>query len=97
MPGPFHVYINGPGNGWWIGGMVVSLLFWAAIVLLIVAAIRHFGGDHRHVPPSAPGTPSPSSSAGTQSALDTLKMRFARGEIDEEEYTRRADLLSSGH
>lgn len=91
MYGPFHVYMYGPGNGWWIGGMILTLLFWGAVVVLILAAIRHFGGHHHETGAAQPG---PGVSSGSQNALDTLKMRFARGEIDEEEYRRRADLLS---
>ncbi|HEV2426733.1 MAG TPA: SHOCT domain-containing protein [Acidimicrobiales bacterium] len=91
---PFHVFLNGPGNGWWIGGMILTVLFWGAVVLLILAAIRHFGGYHVHEHSTVP--PRPLASAGSESALDTLKMRFARGEIDEDEFKRRADLLA-GH
>ena len=36
----FHYYMYGPGNGWWIGGAILTILFWGAIVLLILAAIR---------------------------------------------------------
>ncbi len=71
--------------GWgWIGlGVVHMLLFWALIILLIAALVRWLST------PADDGVP-PRQSA---SALDILNERYARGEIDREEYqAKKRDL-----
>ncbi len=74
------------GDGWWGFGMgLVWLVFLGLIVTGIVLVIRGSseGGSGR--------------SRGT-SALDILDDRFARGEIDREEYEeRKRVLLDSQH
>jgi putative membrane protein len=77
---PFNVYYGGPGSGWWIGGLLMTIIFWGAVVLLFLLAVRHFG--HHHEAPS-----------NEPAAIETLKMRLARGEIDVEEYQRRLELI----
>jgi putative membrane protein len=79
---PFDVYYGGPGNYPWIPGAILTFFFWAAVVVVFVMVARHFGHTH----------PSPTSEA---TAIDTLKMRFARGEIDAEEFQRHVELLKS--
>ena len=75
----------GPGmSGWGFALMGVgTVLFWTLIVLGVIAVVRYLlsGGDRR---PAARPTPE---------AL--LAERFARGEIDEEDYRRRLDALHS--
>ncbi len=73
------------GWGYMIFGGLMMVVFWGGIILLIVLAVRWIGGS------SADHTPSPAS----KSALDILNERFARGEIDKEEYEERKNLLSS--
>lgn len=62
------------GMGWgWIGlGMVHMLLFWVLVILGIVALLRWLG----------------SGSGGNSSSrpLDILKERYARGELNREQY-----------
>lgn len=66
--------------GLWGGLMMV--LFWGIIIVLVVAAIRWLTGD-RH----------PHTHERANRALEILEERYARGEIDREEYLeRRADL-----
>jgi putative membrane protein len=81
QPGFYH----GPGmmwNGGWFGmiiGLLMTIFFVAAVVVLVVAATRWFqssGSQQRSYPPAEPGT---------KTALDILKERFARGEIDKAE------------
>jgi putative membrane protein len=72
--------------GGWYGmffGLLTMILFIPAVVVLVVFAVRWFGGPglHPHAPP--PKTP-----------LDILKERFARGEIDKDEFDERRRLLS---
>ncbi|MFD8544468.1 SHOCT domain-containing protein [Streptomyces sp. NPDC059649] len=83
------------GGGWGWGGWflmaVVMVLFWALIIAGVVMLVRYFSGGHR----GQPGGPSPSHDAwgGSRRAEDLLAERFARGEIDEDEYRRRITLL----
>ena len=74
---------NGMG-GWGMTLMTVSnLLFWGLIIAGIVALVRYTG---RRTPQGGPGA-----EAATPQRI--LAERFARGEIDEEEYTRRLAVL----
>jgi putative membrane protein len=82
----YHVYFNGPGSGWWFGGLFVMVLFWGAVILLIMLAIRHFGHHHDVATPAPDRGPA---------AIETLKMRLARGEIDVDEYQRRVDVIKN--
>ena len=72
-------------DGWGIFSLVVmgvgTVLFWALVVLAIVALVRYL----QHTGSRASG-PSP--------AEEVLAERFARGEIDEEEYRRRLQTLN---
>ena len=78
-------YGNGMG-GWGMVLMTVSsLLFWTLVIAGIVALVRHTGRDARRSGLLLPG-PTPQR---------TLAERFARGDIDEEQYTRRLQVLGA--
>jgi putative membrane protein len=62
---------------------VVMVIFFAVVITAIVAAVRYLGGGHH----ASPGTPT------SRRPEDLLAERFARGEIDDEEYGRRVTLL----
>ncbi|MDE3065085.1 MAG: SHOCT domain-containing protein [Acidobacteriota bacterium] len=79
---PYEMWNGGPGAGWWVGGTIMTLIVWGALVVLVMLIVRNVG--HRHE--ASPGEPA---------AIETLKMRFARGEIDEDEFKRRVDLLKN--
>lgn len=79
---------DGWGWGWWLIMALLMVLFWGAIVLGVVALVRY--GRDRHEPPTAEPPPD---QQRPPSALDVLDERFARGEIDAEEYTKRRELL----
>jgi uncharacterized membrane protein len=68
--------------------MILFLLFIGVIAYLV---IRHFDHAQTHHHPLA--TSATSSSNVDSAAADTLKMRFARGEIDEDEFARRMSIL----
>ena len=63
-----------------IGGLMM-LVFWGLVIFLIVVAVRRFTTGN-----SAPKQPD---------ALDVLRDRFAKGEIDEEEFQKRKSTLES--
>ena len=92
---PYNMYYDhsGPG-GWWILGVLAMVIFWGGIIVLILAAIRHYGG-HRHDGPTARDWTAPRAGSPSEAPVEALKMRFAQGEIDEDEFTRRLQLLQS--
>lgn len=84
----------GYGYGNWDGGMmgyggwghpfgwIFMILFWVVVVVGVVALIRWMGGmsTHHLAPPK-------------RTALDILHERYARGEIEQQEYKqKKADL-----
>ena len=76
---------NGWGWGAWFAMGFMMLVFWGFVAAVVIVAIRSWG--HRSDGP-------PAGAAGSEGdALRVLEMRFARGEIDAEEYTSRRDLL----
>jgi len=77
-----------PGWGWghMIFGGLMMIAFWGGLILLIVVLVRWLGGG------SASGHAS--SPASRQTPLEILQERFAKGEIDKEEYEERRKLLS---
>jgi putative membrane protein len=59
--------------GWFMGvGVLLTIVFWGAIIWLIVWGIRKLSGG---------GGPS-----GRQNPLDIARERYARGEISREEF-----------
>ena len=66
------------GRGWWWVMGIGWLVFLALVVVLVVILVRHFTQNR----------PTRSSTAEA-----VLAERFARGEIDEDEFRRRRDAL----
>ena len=85
--------MNGPGYGFGIASFALMAILFVLFATLIFFVVRHFDHayanghphqDHHSLAPlTAPGN----------SPLDVLKMRFAKGEIDEDEYTKRRQRL----
>lgn len=71
---------DGGGWGWFPMGLGM-FLFWGAIIWFAVWLIRRSDRGHSDQPP-------------TPDARDILRERFARGEIDEEEFERRKKVLT---
>lgn len=80
-------YGGGWGPGMWVGMGVGMLLFWGLVTLLVMALWRGFGARRPR-----PTEPQPSSGSGDR-ALRVLDERFANGDITEEEYRHRRDVL----
>jgi putative membrane protein len=83
-PGSRHMWGDW-GSGNMIFGPFMMVLFMIGIIVVFVLLFRRVeGGSTR--------APAPFSVGNT--ALDILKERFARGEIDKEEFEERKHLLS---
>ena len=68
------------GSGYGMIGMLMMLVFWGVLIALIVVAVRWL-------------LDSQGGKRGRRDALDVLRERFAKGEIDEEEFDRRRKAL----
>lgn len=73
------------GYGWgaWLMMFPMMIVFWGALIWVIIVAIRHSGGQNS------------GGDSRRRDALQILDERFARGEIDAEEYRSRRDALRS--
>lgn len=81
-------YESGPPVMWWAGGwfgVILGPLIMIVVLVLVIAAVvlvlpRVGGSGHDGAPPAC-------------KAFEILKERFARGEIDKEEFEERRRLL----
>lgn len=73
---------GGPG---WFMGPVMMILFLVVAVVVVVAVVRWLGGTSHGMHKGH---------FGRESALDILRERYARGEIDGNEYDERRRKLS---
>ena len=65
---------------WGIGTMLMMLVFWGAVIVGVVLGIRWLVSQGKEPRPA-------------DSALDILRQRYARGDINKEEFeTRKRDL-----
>lgn len=69
------------GWGHMMAGGLMMVLFWAAVVALIVLIVRRLSGPARADPPD-------------RSALAILEERFARGEIERDEFEEKRGVLT---
>lgn len=82
--------MGGYGYGWdggWLGmgvGMIGVVLFWVLIVVGIVVLVKWLA-----VPQGTTSAPP------TRNALDILKERYARGEIEREEFEQKKRDLTA--
>lgn len=77
-------YQDGMGGGGWVVMILAMVVFWALVVFAVVAIFR----GTRDV---GPGTGGP-----RRDPKEILEERFARGEIDVDEYRARMDILRAG-
>jgi putative membrane protein len=75
-------YYGGMGWGGWVAMALAMVAFWGLVVLAVVAIFR--------------GTRDtwPMNRASHRDAMEILDERYARGEIDHEEYQARKAVLS---
>ena len=82
--GPYYGPHMWNGGSWMFFGPLMMIVFIAVIVAVVVLMVRWLGGSgHGTAPHSPPG----------KTPLDILKERFARGEIDKEEFEERRRTL----
>jgi putative membrane protein len=86
QPSPYygpHMW-NGGWHGWFFGP-IMMIVFIAVVVAVVVILVRWLGG---------PGHSGLHRQPQGKTPLDILKERFARGEIDKEEFEERRRVLS---
>ena len=66
------------------GGGIMMLLFWVAVIFFIVWVAKEVGGKN-----------SERNDLRSKSALDILKERYAKGEIDKKEFEEKKKDLTS--
>lgn len=76
-------YDHGMGGGWWVLMIFGMIAFWVMFVVGVALLVRHYGPPRGRAASQFPSS----------SAIEILKERFARGELTEEEFTRRRQLL----
>ena len=73
--------MSGMWGAWGLGMMLMMLLFWAAVIVAIVVAIRWLVSQGKESRPA-------------DTALDILRQRYARGDISKEEFdAKKRDLM----
>lgn len=82
--GPYYGHMwDGEWHGWFFGPFFM-MLFFIVMVVIIVLLVRWLGGPHHGPMYHGPVGKTP---------LDILKERFARGEIDKQEFEERRRVL----
>jgi len=74
---------DGGWHGWFFGPLMM-IVFIAVVVMVVVLLVRWLGGPHHSGAPYAPPG---------KTSLEILKERFARGEIDKQEFEERRRVL----
>ncbi|HUY53260.1 MAG TPA: SHOCT domain-containing protein [Candidatus Dormibacteraeota bacterium] len=73
---------SGYGNGYDAGGSIFMLLLMALIIVTIIVVVRHFNRDLN-------------SHQSQDTALNLLKERYVKGEIDKKEFEEKRKDLSN--
>lgn len=79
------MWMHGPGDGWGWTPMAGMGLIWILLLVVLVFVVWRLAGANGRGPGEPP--------AAKESPLEILERRYARGEIDREEFEqRRRDL-----
>lgn len=78
-------YDGGYGWYWGFGALLHMALYWSVLILLIVLLVRWIFGKHPGAGPRV----------ADKTALDILKERYARGEINKDEFDQKKRDLES--
>jgi putative membrane protein len=85
-PGMMYPWGNGSGMGWF--GGIFMIVFWVLIIVGLIFLIKWLVHSSR-------GYSIPSGQHASERAIDILKERYARGEIDRQEFEEKKKDLSS--
>lgn len=85
QPGPYYGPHMWDGGGWMLFGPLTMIVTIGAVIVLAVLLVQWLGGGMR-----ASGA-----SAGSETAREILRSRFARGEIDQKEFEERRRVLDA--
>lgn len=97
-PGPWHMWGGGMGL-WWVFPLFMLMMVIVCVAIFFLGHRSGGAGHHRWGPcqmmdrPSGPGRPW---GDPTYSALQILNERFARGEIQKQEYEEKKSAILSG-
>ncbi|OIP19507.1 MAG: hypothetical protein AUK53_00165 [Betaproteobacteria bacterium CG2_30_59_46] len=81
-------WMMGGSGGWMMVGWLWMMLVWLIPILLLFALVKYLFGKTRHDAPREEKT--------EKTALDIIRERYARGEIDQEEFQRKMRDLEGG-
>ncbi len=81
------------GWGGWLG-IILMVVFWVLVIVLIVLGIRWLIRSDRSSRLSGGSGAYPGAGGGPDDPLEILRQRYARGEIDDEEFERRKKTLT---
>jgi putative membrane protein len=92
-PGPGHMMWGYWGGGWPFWGMFPMMFLFMILLCVVVFYFGRgaIGGGRHHWGPSSHDWPDPS-----YSALQILNERFARGEVQKQEYEEKKGAILSG-
>ena len=80
-PYPYHMM----WGGGWIMGPIIMLLFFAIVIFAVVLVVRRLWPAR---PPTDPGSDG-------KTAISILEERYARGEIEKEEFEEKKRVIGS--
>ena len=83
-------------GGGWIFGWIMMIVVVALIVVGVIFLVRGLSGRNDHSQAGQAQGPPSSGGPAPKSALHVLEERYARGEIDREEFVQRKQDLLGG-